>query len=61
MLIFSDGLFDLFGGAADALQHIALLAMEHPDPNDLVDTIAALASAATAVDDVTAIVVRRQP
>lgn len=60
MLIFSDGLFDLFGGADDALRHIALLATEHPDPNDLVDTIAGLATAATAVDDVTAIVVRRQ-
>ena len=59
MLIFSDGLFDLFGGTSTSFEGIAQLMAANQDPQKLVDTIAVLASAGTSLDDVTAVAVRR--
>lgn len=61
LLIFSDGLLDLLGGDRHALDEIAHLASEVADPDALVQQIRALADLGLAVDDVTAIVLRRLP
>jgi sigma-B regulation protein RsbU (phosphoserine phosphatase) len=59
MLIFSDGLFDLFGGTADAIQDIAAMVRSYDTPELLIEDISLLAREGKALDDVTAVAVRR--
>jgi phosphoserine phosphatase RsbU/P len=61
MLIFSDGLFDLFGGTTDALEEIGTMVRSYPAPEQLIDAISLLAREGKALDDVTAVAVRRAP
>jgi sigma-B regulation protein RsbU (phosphoserine phosphatase) len=58
---FSDGLFDVLGGTQEALGAVARLLEAHPEPDDLLRAVRALASAAAPLDDVTAVAVRRVP
>jgi hypothetical protein len=58
---FSDGLFDVLGGTHEALGEVARLLEAHPEPDDLLRAVRALASAAAPLDDVTAVAVRRVP
>lgn len=61
LLCFSDGLFDLLGGTHEALDVVAGLARLHPRPVDLIGAIRAMATDGLAVDDVTALAIRRSP
>lgn len=61
LLIFSDGLLDILGGDRHALDEIAHLASEVRDAEALIDHIRALARFGVALDDITAIAVRRLP
>jgi serine phosphatase RsbU (regulator of sigma subunit) len=61
LLSFSDGLFDVLGGTHEALGEVARLLEAHPEPDDLLRAVRALASAAAPLDDVTAVAVRRVP
>ncbi len=61
LFAFSDGLFDVLGGTHEALGEIARLLEDHPEPDDLLRAVHALASAAAPLDDVTAVAVRRVP
>ena len=58
---FSDGLFDVLGGTYEALADVARLLEAHPEPDDLLRAVRALASAAAPLDGVTAVAVRRVP
>ncbi|MGR6966487.1 PP2C family protein-serine/threonine phosphatase [Geodermatophilus sp. URMC 61] len=58
---FSDGLFDVLGGTHEALAEVTRLLEAHPEPDDLLRAVRALASAAAPLDDVTAVAVRRVP
>jgi phosphoserine phosphatase RsbU/P len=58
---FSDGLFDVLGGTHEALGEVDRLLEAHPEPDDLLRAVRALASAAAPLDDVTAVAVRRVP
>ena len=60
LLVVSDGLFDLFGGTAEAFDEgIRYLVMADPDPASLMVRVAELTALAVALDDVTALAVRR--
>ncbi|MGY1716544.1 PP2C family protein-serine/threonine phosphatase [Geodermatophilus sp. SYSU D01106] len=59
LLVFSDGLFDVLGGTREALDAVARLVRAHPDPDDLLDQVRGLTAAATPLDDVTAVALRR--
>jgi serine phosphatase RsbU (regulator of sigma subunit) len=59
LLVFSDGLFDVLGGTREALDAIARLLRGHPDPDDLLARVQGLTAAATPLDDVTAVALRR--
>ena len=61
LFAFSDGLFDVLGGTHEALGEVARLIEAHPEPDDLLRAVRALASAAAPLDDVTAVAVRRAP
>ncbi len=60
LFAFSDGLLDVLGGTQEALGEVARLLEDHPEPDDLLRAVHALASAAAPPDDVTAVAVRRQ-
>ncbi|MGY1705227.1 PP2C family protein-serine/threonine phosphatase [Geodermatophilus sp. SYSU D00697] len=60
LLCFSDGLLDVLGGTHEALGEVGRLLEDHPEPDDLLRAVRALASAAAPLDDVTAVAVRRQ-
>jgi sigma-B regulation protein RsbU (phosphoserine phosphatase) len=59
LLVASDGLFDLLGGTPEALDRISDLVRAEPSPSRLIDSIADLTSIGTALDDVTAVAIRR--
>lgn len=59
LLVVSDGLFDLLGGTSDAIDRIGYLVRTDPEPDELIARIAELTMLGTALDDVTAVAVRR--
>lgn len=60
LLVVSDGLFDLLGGTSEAFDEgIRYLVLTDPDPDTLMQRIGELTSLAVALDDVTALAVRR--
>ena len=61
LLVVSDGLFDLLGGTAEAFDEgIRYLVTTDPDPAALMERIGELTSLGVALDDVTALAVRRE-
>ena len=60
LLCFSDGLLDLYKAGRGALDEIARLVQQHPDPTELTEHLRELAEWGTPGDDVTALAVRRQ-
>jgi serine phosphatase RsbU (regulator of sigma subunit) len=60
VLSFSDGLLEVFGPSEqDAIRQIEVLLRTHPRTADLIDTIHHLARSTEALDDVTAVALRR--
>ena len=60
LLCFSDGLLEVFGSSEhDAIRQIEVLLRTHPRTADLIDTIRHLAQSTEALDDVTAVALRR--
>lgn len=60
LLCVSDGLLDLVGGTEQALDEIARLPRDHSHPDDLIRRIRRLTELGIAIDDVTAVVIRRE-
>jgi hypothetical protein len=58
LLAFSDGLAELHGGVAPAVEHLRRLAVEHPDPRELVRRATEPARRRTGTDDVTVLALR---
>lgn len=61
LVIFSDGLLDLLGGDGTALEEIEHLVRNARDVSDLMMQIRSLTELGIAVDDVTAVAIRRLP
>ncbi|WP_375477794.1 PP2C family protein-serine/threonine phosphatase [uncultured Jatrophihabitans sp.] len=61
LLVVSDGLLDLFGGSMAAMDHIRELVQSDPEPHRLVERITELTVLGVALDDVTAVALRRSP
>jgi serine phosphatase RsbU (regulator of sigma subunit) len=60
LLCVSDGLLDLIGGTEQALGSLAAMARSHSTAADLIGAIRRLTEVGVAVDDVTAVAVRRE-
>jgi serine/threonine protein phosphatase PrpC len=57
----SDGLLDLFDTIEDAVEAARITVVDYPDPADAVKIVEEYARDHTATDDITCIVVRRDP
>jgi serine phosphatase RsbU (regulator of sigma subunit) len=61
LICFSDGLFDLLGGTIDAFTDVAAIVAGSKSCAEVVDRVKVLAAAEVLIDDVTVVVVRRNP
>jgi hypothetical protein len=61
LVTFSDGVLDLYDGTLNAIDEVGALARASTSPQNLVDTVEKLAKSAAATDDVTILVLRRDP
>ena len=59
LVIFSDGVLDLFGGTLSAIDEVAHMAIAAPDGEFLIDQIFAHADSESLDDDLTVVVIRR--
>jgi serine phosphatase RsbU (regulator of sigma subunit) len=59
LLVVSDGLFDLLGGTRESFDRIVDLVRADPAPDQLIERITELTRIGSALDDVTAVAVRR--
>lgn len=60
LICFSDGLFDLLGGTADAFEDVAAIVRTSVDCAQVMRRVADLAAAEVLIDDVTVVALRRR-
>jgi hypothetical protein len=60
LVVFTDGVLDLFGGTLDALDEVAAIVADASGPQAAVDRFAALVASGGADDDVSVVVVSRR-
>jgi sigma-B regulation protein RsbU (phosphoserine phosphatase) len=61
IVVFSDGVLDLFGGGLDTFDHIVQLAQKDLRPSAIVTALSELARSTEHEDDVTVVAIRRSP
>jgi sigma-B regulation protein RsbU (phosphoserine phosphatase) len=61
IVVFSDGVLDLFGGGLDTFDHIVQLAQKDLRPSVIVTALSELARSTEHEDDVTVVAIRRSP
>jgi sigma-B regulation protein RsbU (phosphoserine phosphatase) len=59
LISFSDGLLDLYGGDAEALERIGFLLSSESTVGNMIDSVIANAAGYNQVDDVTVVAIRR--